>query len=286
MTQSRLQNLAPIPALALAVAMLAGLSGCASLPRLSNWVGIKPIAPATERTVARHDGYYSSATAAVARRDYARALDLLQSARARKADDVRVLNAFGVVYDKLGRFDLSARYYAQARAVDPGSAIVAGNMAYSVAMQATAARPLLAEAPDVAPQPPAQLAQATQPTIVRLGFAQGAEIRLSPGLAGRPLELADASGRAKGAEPLRDALIRLGWSVSKAQPRQAPLQDRTTITYPESSLTVARALARTLPGQVDMISCAATCEGVRLHVGADAARWLPRLQSASPARGD
>ena len=29
-------------------------------------------------------------------------------------DDIRVLNAFGVVYDKLGRFDLSARYYDEA----------------------------------------------------------------------------------------------------------------------------------------------------------------------------
>ncbi|MDP3852248.1 LytR C-terminal domain-containing protein [Phenylobacterium sp.] len=280
MTQSRLQTLS------LALALLGGLSGCAALPRLSHWVGVKPVEPAVDRSVARQDGYYSSATAAITRRDYARALDLLQSARARKADDVRVLNAFGVVYDKLGRFDLSARYYAQARAVDPNSAIVAGNMAYSVAMQATAARPLLAETLDVAPQRPVHLAQATQPTVVRLGFAHGAEIRLSPGLAGQPLELADASGRANGAEPLREALLRLGWSVSKAQLRAAPVQDRTTITYPERSLTVARALARTLPGQVDMISCAETCEGIRVLVGADATKWLPRLQSAGPARGD
>ncbi len=57
-------------------------------------------------------GYYESAVNAINGRHYALALDYLQAARAAKADDVRVLTAFGVVYDKLGRFDLSARYYS------------------------------------------------------------------------------------------------------------------------------------------------------------------------------
>ena len=59
------------------------------------------------------------------------ALDYLQAARAKDPKNARVLNAFGVVYDKLGRFDLSARYYAQASAPDPNSPIVAKNMSYS-----------------------------------------------------------------------------------------------------------------------------------------------------------
>jgi hypothetical protein len=48
---------------------------------------------------------------------------------------LRSLNALGVVYDKLGRFDLSARYYAQARAIDPNSQVVAANVSYSNALQ-------------------------------------------------------------------------------------------------------------------------------------------------------
>src|SRR5207253_5164795 len=38
-------------------------------------------------------------------------------------------------YDKLGRFDLSARYYAQARNIEPDSKIVAENMGYSRVLQ-------------------------------------------------------------------------------------------------------------------------------------------------------
>ena len=72
---------------------------------------------------------------AITDRDYGRALDYLQAARDLQANDVRVLNAFGVVYDMLGRFDLSARYYAQALAADPQSAIVLKNVAYSHVLQ-------------------------------------------------------------------------------------------------------------------------------------------------------
>ncbi|MGH7023757.1 MAG: tetratricopeptide repeat protein, partial [Caulobacteraceae bacterium] len=44
----------------------------------------------------------------------------------------RVLTAMGVVYDKLGRFDLSDRYYDQAEKADPGSRIVATDRRYSM----------------------------------------------------------------------------------------------------------------------------------------------------------
>ncbi|MGH6966479.1 MAG: hypothetical protein ACREE0_18515, partial [Phenylobacterium sp.] len=99
---------------ALAAALLMGAAGCAHLPRSAEWVKVTPITPTREAPAS--DGYYTGAVAAISRRDYAAALDLLQAARARNPRDVRVLNAFGVVYDKLGRFDLSARYYAEGRA--------------------------------------------------------------------------------------------------------------------------------------------------------------------------
>ena len=41
--------------------------------------------------------------------NYGRALEYLQAAKAKDPRNVRALNALGVVYDKLGRFDLSAR---------------------------------------------------------------------------------------------------------------------------------------------------------------------------------
>ncbi len=58
---------------------------------------------------------------------------------ARAGETARVLNAFAVVYDKMGRFDLSARYYSRARDLDPDSTIVARNQAYSRILQGHAA---------------------------------------------------------------------------------------------------------------------------------------------------
>ena len=76
----------------------------------------KPGAHAVQADLRPSIGYYENAVTAINARHYALALEYLQAARAQKPDDVRVLTAFGVVYDKLGRFDLSARYYAQASA--------------------------------------------------------------------------------------------------------------------------------------------------------------------------
>ncbi len=263
-------------------ALVIGLSGCAAFPRLSHWVDVKPARQAQASSLLREDGYYSSATMAMSRRDYARALELLQSARAQKPDDVRVLNAFGVIYDKLGRFDLSARYYEQARALDPTSSILAANMAYSVAMQTTAARIAPAEALIAQAAPAGRPVQ--QASVVRLSLVAAPRTIQLPGLTGRPLELADASGRADVAELVRRALQRQGWSVSASRAPQVNRQAATSITYPSSSQTVARALARTLPGEVAMVDCLKACDGIRLLVGADAARWFTARTSS--VRGD
>lgn len=96
-----------------------------------------PSAPAS-----KIDLYYAGAVRAIEARDYAQALDYLQTARAIGQEDVRVINAFGVVYDKLGRFDLSRRYYAQAKALDPASKVVDNNLAYSERLQGLSREPL------------------------------------------------------------------------------------------------------------------------------------------------
>jgi hypothetical protein len=83
----------------------------------------------------RGDSLYSSAVTAINGRDYGRALEYLQEAKSLDSTNVKILNALGVVYDKLGRFDLSTRYYTQARQIDPGSTIISRNIAYSNVLQ-------------------------------------------------------------------------------------------------------------------------------------------------------
>jgi len=121
------------PRLAILVPLLAwSLAGCAWLNHHRAPVAVRPVATnlATPGVLA-DDGLYLDARSAIMRRDYATALEALQAAKARTPDDVRVLNAFGVVYDKLGRFDLSERYYAWAAKLDPQSTIIANNLRYS-----------------------------------------------------------------------------------------------------------------------------------------------------------
>ena len=140
-------------------ALLPSLCGCVVWRGVANLVRPGPqvaevraapapglVAPAPTAVA---DRLYARAADAIRARDYALALDLLQVAAARAPADVRVLNAQAVIYDKLGRFDLSARYYARALAVDPSSPIVAHNMAYSARLSGRAVDtgPLLAGGP-------------------------------------------------------------------------------------------------------------------------------------------
>jgi hypothetical protein len=266
-------------------AVLASLSGCALFPARTHWVSVKPVRPNVEDKVDGIDAYYAAAVSAISRRDYAQALDMLQAANARRGDDVRVLNAFGVVYDKLGRFDLSARYYARAQQADASSTIVASNLAYSEALQDRYDSP-----------PPATLAEAPRlvvlataaPSVVRLGLADApAPVRLraaTPIMLARAatplrrgLEIADASGHPGGGATIRLELARLGWTTPKAPiPRSPRTIARTTITYAAFRAPVARSLARTLPYGVKLVDCHDLCSGIRLTLGVDSARWPSR----------
>jgi hypothetical protein len=117
---------------------LAGLSIAACMPFLEgdSWQSSPPVGARPVQTDLRSSlGYYEKAVAAINNRHYALALEYLQAARNQKPDDVRVLTAFGVIYDKLGRFDLSARYYSQAAALEPNSRIIAADMDYSRKLQ-------------------------------------------------------------------------------------------------------------------------------------------------------
>jgi hypothetical protein len=289
----------PLDQIARRIAPIIGLGlclgACAMLPARQHWAKVSPVTPAMSLNTgpkapqAKADTYYQDAVAAIYRRDYGQALDLLQAARAKKADDARVLNAFGVVYDKLGRFDLSARYYAQAQAADPNSPIVSANVAYSASLQLRVAgehalasatpSPSSQPAPqaevvaDAAPPPRANEGRVVVmgPGVVRLELPSAPPARaLAVLTTGHPLLLVNASGRPGGAEPLRIQLANLGWSAPRDQVTSAPAQARTTIRYPGPDAAAALALARTLPLHAQLVACDDNCVNIQLVLGRDA----------------
>ncbi|HTX50477.1 MAG TPA: LytR C-terminal domain-containing protein [Caulobacteraceae bacterium] len=265
------------------VLALAALGACALLPKSHRFAHLKPLPQAPLAAPASiDDRLYSDAVQAIDQREYGVALDLLQAARDRKGDDVRVLNAFGVVYDKLGRFDLSSRFYAQAQALDPNSPIVRENLAYSALLQgklrpASSGPALALLTPPVSPA--ASVAGGglihVTPTVVRLPLdaLQTASARTLPFVTGHPLVLVNATGRSGVDEPVRSELARLGWTVPAGAQRLPVVRLQTEIDYAEAARPAAEALARTLPFKVAMTACQNRCEGVRLVLGADAAGW-------------
>ena len=131
MTGKHLALIAPL----LATVIAAGLGGCSHFPKFAKLVKVKPVSTVELRPAgpfAAEDRLYASAVKAIDLRNYGEALEALQVARDARPGDPRVLTAMAVVYDKLGRFDLSDRYYDQAEKADPGSRIVALDRRYSL----------------------------------------------------------------------------------------------------------------------------------------------------------
>lgn len=258
------------------------LSGCASVSTtLSRLVGTHP---KTEHAKVRavsagldatpvtkpSDRLYDNATRAIRARDYGKALDLLQLARQSAPDDARVLNALGVVYDKLGRFELSARYYQLASAADPASPIVASNIRYSAYLRRESlALREQAQAPKPAVAAAAPLAAVTNAPEITLARSTVTPRQAGPLFAGSSLTLVNASGRVGGQDPVRQYLAAEGWSV-KSRLEARPMQARSEVRFAEQHRALAQALARTLPFKVSLSSCGVDCSGLELIVGADA----------------
>ncbi len=227
------------------------------------------------------DGLYADAAHLIEARQYAAALDVLQVSREKAPNDVRVVNALGVVYDKLGRFDLASRYYAQAETMDPGSPVVRQNEAYSAMLKAAAhgeAQPqLAAAAPPATPATPAYgpsvgagLVQVA-PGVLRIQALAGPKPVALAQASGHPLLLVDASGVHDGAEPIRIRLVSLGWTARSAT--AAPREAESRIVYAAGDASEAQALAKTLAVKVRMDACSDGCQGVRLILGADSLTW-------------
>jgi hypothetical protein len=220
---------------------------------------------------------------------------------------VRVLTAFGVVYDKLGRFDLSARYYAQAASRDPRSGIIAADMDYSRRLQGltTAAPvPMVAEggsnrSEGIGPQAVAGLqggkaqdvaVTSAAPQKISVSIGQTADvIGLRPMsraktetpsvtktvfLTGHPLMIVDASGRNDADKPVKALLSGLGWSVAKGESARAAVRPQTTIIYQEAMGTAAKALARTL-SLPTRLTVSDDIQGLQLVLGNDISEINP-----------
>jgi tetratricopeptide (TPR) repeat protein len=274
----------------LVLALAGGLASCASLPERLAWLprhllphhapALKVIPVETQLASAAptDEGFYQDAKEAIEARDYVSALDLLEAAKDRKHDDVRVLNAFGVVYDSLGKFDVAVRYYAEAKKLDPTSPIIAQNEAYSAMLQKTQAgeapKGLALAVPKYSPHDGPHLAVVSPKVImIQGGVATGGLALAQPVLTGHPLVLVDATGHPGIAEPLRLALADHGWTAPKAAERSAAPQARSEIRFAPEARLAAAALARTLPGEVELAACNNGCQGVQLILGVDAASW-------------
>ena len=65
-----------------------------------------------------------------------------------------------------------------------------------------------------------------------------------------------------------------------------PMQTTTTITYGDRNALVAQALQRTLPGPANLVRCRDDCQGIRLALGADAAKWSWAGRGDQALKGD
>ena len=280
----------------LCVFPLAGVSVTACTPFLDGdfWQSESKVeARAIQSDLRSSIGYYEKAVTAINDRRYALALEYLQAARNQKPDDVRVLTAFGVIYDKLGRFDLSARYYGQAAALDPKSRVIAADMDYSRRLQGISTPGPTAVAANIEPDripeslPRVAVASEAVPTlsVAMAGPDRGANIRIQSEshpatanmpvktsgkpvfLTGHPLTIVDASGRSDTETSVRTYLSGLGWSVAK-DGSKLPARHETRIVYKDTMITAAKALARTLSLPMQL-TASDSVEGLQLVLGSD-----------------
>jgi len=283
--------------------LLMGLGGCQHFTQLSQWahahfakasslkVTPAPMVAAVRGPDAAEDSLYARGVAAIDQRNYGFALDMLQLAREARPNDPRVLSAMGVVYDKLGRFDLSKRYYDLAEAADPGSKVVAIDRSYSAVLQQRSLAERSPEAVELAEAPAitslALVTQAGRIVVVQVPIAPVGRLIAPPAapiiqadagslLLGGRVHIRNATGAAGGADFIRTRLVDHGWHVAPAEADARKADPASRLQFPPRAQRVATGLARTLPFPVKLDSCT-TCTLVELVVGTDA---LPKGKAA------
>jgi tetratricopeptide (TPR) repeat protein len=278
------------PALALTVAVGVTLAGCDMHPRkVARSVPVIPKDAGPPDPNAAEDRLYADAVHAIEERDYATALDDLQLARDARPDDPRVFAALGVVYDKLGRFDLSTKYYDDAERLDPGSKVVAIDRAYSETLQRThavAASGIFTLAQLEAHPRGGSAAGDTIAAIDtrKIGRLQLKRINLTARLIRAGVLVFNATGDAGGADQARVYLARGGWSVGKGAPRVARTDPTSRIIYPSFASRLGKALAWSLPYRVKLTPCE-DCDRLEIVVGRDLRSRLIAPRAPEVRRG-
>lgn len=248
-----------------------GLAGCLQGLMPSHWVRTGPASTPWTSLPPADPSDYDLALQAIDRGDYATALSTLQIARAHAPDDVRILNAFGVVYDKLGRFDLSARYYAQALKGAPNSEIILSNQKYSSALknQSEFISEAISKESTKIRQNENEIIKTERPKD-----HSDTQLKADYKIAyGKGVNIINSSGNQDRAELLRQRLQSLGWSVPESLADPAPAARKTTIIYPRGRRIVAQVLALTLYGRPALVDCLNRCSTISLTLGSDTDGW-------------
>lgn len=112
----------------LASVLLILLSSCAT----TRSVEVRPVG---EQRAATPDEAYAEAKLQLERGNIGLAVDGFRKAVRRSPDSVDAMNGLAVAYDRLGRFDLSRRFYELALAADPANPKVRHNLVVSLRLQ-------------------------------------------------------------------------------------------------------------------------------------------------------
>ncbi len=117
-------------------AMAALITGCAGGLDLSH-LDVRP-APGTGGYLPSRSGgagAYEAAKRHLANGELGIAIDAFRQILRGEPTSVAALNGLAVAYDRIGRFDLSRRYYEQALGFDPAAPEVLNNLGYSMLLQ-------------------------------------------------------------------------------------------------------------------------------------------------------
>jgi len=294
----------------LAPTLMLALASCSA-----GQVNVRPMGGAAP---AKGGDAYAGARQQLDAGNVALAIDGFRQALRANPQSVDALNALGVAYDRLGRFDLSGRYYGAALQLDPNSAKVRHNLALSIRMQMRMNKEeQLAE--NIVPQvetvaAPASVAQpVTAEVPVRMERVSAQEIVLStrpPAKIGsvtvkldRPevalasaslhpfvpearqviepsrLHVLNAVGRRGQAGRMRQYLAGVGWRAVSVGDSRRRLQ-RSVLLFPAGAREKAEALASTLPFRPRTFQ-SARVRAMVLVLGRNALRFDDGLRSAS-----
>jgi hypothetical protein len=101
-----------------------------------------------------------------------------------------------------------------------------------------------------------------------------------PAMAGHHLSVINATGQGGISEPVRQQLLRLGWTAPLWAAGESANQSGSTIRYARPYSFTAHALARTIPFPVQLALCVDPCNGIELIVGRDYLEWKPKSSIA------